>query len=300
MKLATSTNILYERSDGSRIPVQDSIRLCAQAGYRFLDLCFVDQVSMKTAFLDSDWRSYLLALREQAEALGVTFVQSHGALYDFCGRPDPEGEELVRRCVEGSSLLGVPWMVMHPATLVTDGAVDPRTPRLNTEFFRRLSDYAGTFHVGIAIENMWGRTREGVRRYTVDPEELCDLIERVDAENVGACWDAEHGSIEGLDQKAAIRALGRRLKAVHISDQITPGDIHILPYLGVTDWDEVLSALAEIGYEHPFTYELQHYLLRMPLELTPAALRFSREVGTYLTGRLEQMKLEQVSRHTEG
>ncbi len=294
MRLATSTNILYERADGSRIPVQDSIRLCAEAGYQFLDLCFVDQVSMKTAFVGSDWRSYLLTLREQAEALGVTFVQSHGALYDFCTAPDSWGEELVRRCVEGSSLLGIPWMVMHPATLITDGTADPRTPQLNAEFFRRISDYAGAFNVGIAIENMWGRTREGVRRYTVAPGELYDLIERIDAENVGVCWDAEHGSIEGLDQGAVIRRLGDRLKAVHISDQITPGDIHILPYLGVTDWDEVLSALAEIGYEHPFTYEIQHYLLRMPLELAPAAIRFSYEVGTYLTGRLHQMKTGQI------
>lgn len=292
MILATSTNVLFERADGSRIPVEESIRRCAEAGYQALDFCFLDQVTTGTAFLDSNWRDYLLEIRELAEALGIRFVQSHGPLYDFCNTPDPQQKELVRRSVEGSQLLGAPWIVMHPMSKVSGDHLDPETPERNAAFFRKLSDYAGKFGVGVAVENMWGKTREGVRRYAVDPEEFYDLLDRIDAENVGACWDAEHGSIEGLDQGAAIRALGGRLKALHISDQTSHANIHILPYLGVTDWDEILAALAEIGYSRPFTYEIQHYLLRLPLELVPSALRLSREIGDYLVRRLEQLQKE--------
>lgn len=290
MILATSTNALFERADGSRIPVEESIRCCAQAGYRALDFCFIDQITTKTAFLEPNWKRYLQEIREQAEALGVRFVQSHGPLYDFCNSSDPWQEELVRRSVEGSRLLGVPWMVMHPMSKVDGDRLSPSTAERNISYFRRLADSAGRFDVGIAVENMWGRTPEGVRRYTVDPEELYDLLDRIDAENVGACWDTEHGSIEGIDQGAAIRRLGDRLKALHISDQTSHVNVHILPYLGITDWDDILKALAEIGYDHPFTYEIQHYLLRLPLELAPAALRFSRELGSYMVQRLEQFK----------
>ena len=290
MILATSTNILFERADGSRIPVEESIHRCAEAGYRALDFCFIDQVTTETPFLGPDWERYLHGLREQAEALGVRFVQSHGPLYDFCNDPNPWQEELLRRCVEGSRLLGSSWMVMHPMSIVNGNRLAPFTPERNAAFFRRLSDLAGRSGVGIAVENMWGRTREGVRRYAVDPEEFCDLLDRIDAENVGACWDAEHGSIEDLDQGAAIRRLGSRLKALHISDQTSHANIHILPYLGITDWDAILSALAEIGYRHPFTYEIQHYLLRLPLELVPTALRLSWEIGDYMVRRLEQFQ----------
>ncbi len=207
MRLSTSTNIFYERTDGSRIPVQESIRLCAAAGYQEMDFCFVDQAFAKTEFVEENWRNYLASIREQSEQLGITFTQSHGVLYDFCGAPDPWQEELVRRSVEGSQMLGAPWMVMHPYTKIADRHMDPGTREENIAYFRRLSDYAGKYHVGIAIENMWGKTREGLRRYTVDPEEFLDLIDSIDAENVAACWDAEHGSIEGIDQPSVIRIL---------------------------------------------------------------------------------------------
>lgn len=290
MILATSTNALFERADGNRIPVEESIRRCAEAGYRALDFCFLDQITTKTAFLGPHWRDYLKEIRDLAESLDVRFIQSHGPLYDFCNSSDPQQEELVRRSAEGSRLLGAPWMVMHPMSKVRGDRLDPETPERNAAFFRELSDYAGKFGVGVAVENMWGKTREGVRRYAVDPEEFFDLLDRIDAENTGACWDVEHGSIEGLDQGAAIRALGGRLKALHISDQTSHANIHILPYLGVTDWDEILTALADIGYDHPFTYEIQHYLLRLPPELVPSALRLSWEIGDYLVRRLEQFQ----------
>ena len=150
--------------------------------------------------------------------------------------------------------------------------------------------------MGIAIEDMWGKTREGVPRFAIEASELRELIDRVDAENVGACWDAEHGSIEKLDQAAAIRLLGPRLKALHISDQTAADNIHILPYMGFTDWDEVLSALSEIGYDNPFTFEIQHYLLYLPMELVPSALRLSREVGAYMIRRIQTFREGSPSR----
>ena len=296
MNLCTSTNTIYERADGSRVPAAESIRLCAQAGYRELDFCFVDQVFGKTEFLGPEWQSYVASFREQAETLGISFTQSHGPLYSFCSGRNEQTEEWLRRSLEGSRMLGVRWMVMHPDTLVTNGAVDPRTMELNVDFFRRLSDEAGQYGVGIAIEDMWGKTREGVPRFAIEASELRELIDRVDAENVGACWDAEHGSIEKLDQAAAIRLLGPRLKALHISDQTAADNIHILPYMGFTDWDEVLSALSEIGYDNPFTFEIQHYLLYLPMELVPSALRLSREVGAYMIRRIQTFREGSPSR----
>lgn len=292
MNLCTSTNTLYERADGTRIPAEECIRACAEAGYKEMDFCFVDQVFGKTAFLGEHWESHIDFYRNLAEKLGIQFTQSHGPLYAFCSGRDEQLEEWMRRSLIGSRMLGVRWMVMHPDTLVTENAMDPRTMQMNVDYFRRLSDEAGRYGVGIAIEDMWGKTKEGVPRFAIDVDELCDLIDRVGAENTGACWDAEHGSIENLDQGAAIRKLGKRLKALHISDQTAANNIHILPYMGFTDWDDVLQALADIGYDHPFTFELQHYLLYMPLELTPSAIRLSREVGEYMIRRITELRKE--------
>jgi len=295
MNLCTSTNTLYERADGTRIPAADCIRACAEAGYREMDFSFVDQVFGKTEFLGKHWEAYVNSFRDLAENLGVHFTQSHGPLYSFCSKNDGQMEEWIRRSAAGSRMLGVRWMVMHPDTLVSGDQKDPRTMELNVEFFRRLSDQAGRYDLGIAIENMWGKAKEGVPRFAIDPDELRELIDRVDAENVGVCWDAEHGSIEGIDQGEAIRKLGDRVKALHISDQTAANNIHILPYMGFTDWDNVLSALADIGYDNSFTFELQHYLLYMPLELALSAIRLSREVGEYMIHQIDRFRQEKRS-----
>ena len=179
-------------------------------------------------------------------------------------------------------------MVMHPSTLVEGDSVHPDTGNINMEYFQKLADYARGFGVGIAIENMWGETKEGVKRYAIQPEELCRLVDSIDADNIGACWDTEHASIEGLEHGAAIRMVGNRIKATHISDQTARNNIHILPYTGFTDWDEVLQAFADIDYQGEFTYEIQHYLLSMPEELVPEAIRFSYVVGMQMISDIRQ------------
>lgn len=287
-RISTSTNIYFERTDGSRIPAETSMRLCAQAGYREMDFCFVDQIFYPTPFTTNQWREYMETYRKLAEELGIRFTQTHGHIHDFCNNQDPFQWELVTRCVEATAMLGAPWMVMHPSTLVEGDSVHPDTGNINMEYFQKLADYARGFGMGIAIENMWGETKEGVKRYAIQPEELCRLVDSIDADNIGACWDTEHASIEGLEHGAAIRMVGNRIKATHISDQTARNNIHILPYTGFTDWDEVLQAFAEIDYQGEFTYEIQHYLLSMPEELVPEAIRFSYVVGMQMISDIRQ------------
>lgn len=47
-RIGTSTNIFFERNDGSRIPAERTMRLCAQAGYRDMDFGFVEQIFYPT------------------------------------------------------------------------------------------------------------------------------------------------------------------------------------------------------------------------------------------------------------
>lgn len=55
---------------------------------------------------------------------------------------------------------------------------------------------------------MWGETKEGVKRYCIQPEELLDLLKAIGSDNLGICWDTEHGAIENLDQDKAIAKVG--------------------------------------------------------------------------------------------
>ena len=96
---------------------------------------------------------------------------------------------------------------------------------------------------------MWGETKEGVKRYCIQPEKLLDLLKAIGSDNLGICWDTEHGAIENLDQDKAIAKVGPYLRATHISDQTDRGNVHVLPYTGNTDWDMILKALAKADYK---------------------------------------------------
>jgi sugar phosphate isomerase/epimerase len=289
MNLAVSTNILYERTEGSRISMRESIRACAAAGYRYLDFGFPELKLSSPFFCSSEWKAEIEGYSRLAKELGLGFVQAHAVIVDFCNPPGggEEDLELFRRSIQGAGMLGVPWIAAHPSTGVSGGKRTEDTHERNIAFFREMADYALSFGVGIAIENMWGKTSEGLSHYAIRAEELLRLIEDIDRENVGACWDVEHGSVEKLDQGTAIRLLGRRLKATHVSDETGPNNIHILPYSGFVKWEEVLKALADIDYPGAFAFEIQHYLPAMPMELVPPAMKFSVQVGRHLLSRFE-------------
>lgn len=270
------------------------LELCARAGYRRLDFGFAEHVLVSEAFQSGDWKEELLEYKRYAGERGLLFVQAHATILDFCNPGDDFEwkEELFRRSIVGAKLLGASWIVAHPSSKVREGRIAPKTHEENVRFFKRYAEFARETGIGIAVENMWGTAGNGVRHYAVDPEELLRLIEAVDCENVRICWDAEHGSIEKLDQEKVLKRLGKYIVATHISDETGINNIHILPYLGHMDWEPLLRTFAEIGYDGTFDFEIQHYLPGVPMELVPSAMKFSYEVGSYMAGRLEEMKRE--------
>lgn len=268
MLLSTSTNILFERKDDSRIDVKESIQLCAAAGYRYLDFCFVDQIftPVKTRFTTDDWRAYMQEIAQESAALGIQFTQCRLPIHDFCNptKNDETTLALVHRSLESAAMLGIHHAAVHPSSKTQNGAICRETLTENKNYFKALASLAKQYDIHIDIENMWGKTKDGVRRYAVLPDELASLVDAVDRENVGICWDTMHGSIEGLDQGAALRVLGNRVTATHISDENGADFIHTLPYTGRCQWGEIMQALVDIHYEGNFNYELQHFLWEVP------------------------------------
>ena len=155
---------------------------------------------------------------------------------------------------------------------------------------KELSSYCENYGVGIAIENMWGKTKDGVPHYAIRAEELLELIEDVGKKNVEACWDVEHASVEKLDQGGSIIKLGKHIKVTHISDETGADNIHILPFTGNVHWEEILDAFARIDYEGTLSLEIQHFLPKMPPALIEDAMKLAYRAGSYLVERLEEKK----------
>jgi sugar phosphate isomerase/epimerase len=87
-----------------------------------------------------------------------------------------------------------------------------------------------------------------------------------------------------------IRALGKRIGALHVHDNDLIYDDHIFPFAGFSNWEEITSALAEVGYSGHFTFEADQSMTRYPDELLPYCLKLLERTGRYLIKRIENKK----------
>lgn len=294
MKLSTSTNMLFERINMEPVEQKTAVKLCAEAGYKVLDFCFHDLITYQSPFLDERWEAYTEMMAETVSGLGMTCGQGHANVYDFLN-PKADHDfhrEITKRSVLASERLGIPWLVIHPSTDFSAAAMVRSSREKNVEYIRRLAEFAGKHQVGIAVENMWDLHIAPKRYYADTAEELTELVDAVDMENVGICWDLEHASIMKQDQRKAFELMGKRLKVTHVSDQTGVDNIHVMPFQGFTDWKECMEALADTGYEGNLNYEAQWFLNKVPMELVMPSLIYSVAVGNYLISLFEAKKKE--------
>ncbi len=83
MRLATSTNLLYLRPDGTRFDLPKTLEMVSAAGFRIFDLNFYDWSLPGTEFLTDRWEWWIDDVAECAARLGVTFGQCHAYFYPF-------------------------------------------------------------------------------------------------------------------------------------------------------------------------------------------------------------------------
>lgn len=88
------------------------------------------------------------------------------------------------------------------------------------------------------------------------------------------CYDINHIMREpGVD---FIRAVGSRIATLHVSDCDDINERHWLPGEGILDWQAILKALKEVGYDGVWMYEVSPEIPKTILrerELTVADYR---------------------------
>ena len=50
MRLSTSTCMYFNRPDGTKARIEDCIKMCSEAGYRVMDMNFLDCTNFDTPF----------------------------------------------------------------------------------------------------------------------------------------------------------------------------------------------------------------------------------------------------------
>lgn len=290
MRLSTSTNIHEIYGDNLYYyTIEESIKECAQAGFRVLDIN-LHTASLAGGPLDrEDWEAWVDSIEQLTCSLGVELSQAHAHFYTW---PVEEGrlewhEEMMRRSILAAGRLGVSWLVVHPFSLEDEAWYSRRkSMETNLYYMKKYEALAAPFAgLGLAVENMV-ESREK-HRFGSSAEDLLELYEALDSERFGLCWDFGHAERSKADQRASLLQMGKSLKATHVEDTngMYFGCDHLLPFAGMVKWEEVIDTLAEIGYEGDLTFEIHNFTRNMPPALRTAAVRFCYEVGCYLVKR---------------
>ena len=192
--------------------------------------------------------------------------------------------------------MGVKNIVFHPGDYYRrTGTYEESREKLrnsNFEFFSSLMPYCNDYNVNVAIENTYWNTENGIEKsYCYGAEDIIDLIDSIDSPHMVSCLDLGHLALVGESHRDVIYAIGKkRLKCLHVQDNEFVKDIHQLPGLGKIDYTEILSALADIGYDGELTLESYGFLKGFEKEFIPEALVFMSRRARFLSEKFEEFK----------
>lgn len=194
-------------------------------------------------------------LKRLADELGLIFQSIHAPfiksrfMWEDSAETIAATEELIE-CLRTCARNSVPIMVCHPFI----GFEEHNPTELGVRNFSVVVDEAERLGVKIAFENTEGE------------EYLAYLMEAFkDRECVGFCWDTGHEMC--YNHSTDMMALyGDRILCTHLNDNLGIkdfdgeitflDDLHLLPFDGVADWDDIVFRLNKYGFNDMLTFEL--------------------------------------------
>jgi sugar phosphate isomerase/epimerase len=214
----------------------------AALGYDAIEYSHVAQLSLEDA----------AAIRKHAESLGLRPWSAHstGGVGIATSEQQEETLRRVGRCLDITAELGAQVLVYHagPKPIWIVGAGDEsHSPGQEARVIDGMCDHAARRGMELAIEN---------GAPLIHMEYLLELLDIIEAPNLGICVDTGHAARGDLGAARAVRMAGEKLYTTHLQDNFGERDDHLPPGMGAIDWDEVADALAEVRYERVLQLEL--------------------------------------------
>lgn len=153
--------------------------------------------------------------------------------------------DIIRRAMEARMYLFKTFVIHASGEPIADGE---RAERMECakRSLKKLAEVAAECGATIAVENL-PRTCLG--------RDSAEILELLSAHPLlKACFDTNHLLSES--HADFIKAVGKNIIATHISDYDFVDERHLLPGEGKIDWQELISALGEVGYSGMWTYEV--------------------------------------------
>ena len=200
-----------------------------------------------------DYLAYVRRMKQIGLDNGIHCNQSHAPFPTYC---DPI-RDYFKRAIECTAEAGGEICVIHPDNY--------KNAAENAEIYLELLPFAKAHGVKLATENMYGwdgKKDQAIPHACATPEDFNAHLDAVNDPYFVACLDIGHAEMRGIGTSAPemIRALGPRLKALHIHDNDRWHDSHQIPFSMDIDFTAVAAALREVGYDGYLTLEADGYL----------------------------------------
>ena len=208
-------------------------------------------------------------VRERADQLGITISQTHGRIKIFYNDPADDAAVLenARLDLLAAKALGAPVSVMHGVTTSRTGPhAPPQYVRdLNHKLFSQILPLARKYGVKVATETFGDAAKFACVDFFGNTDEFERAYKRLCAEEdfdkwFAVCVDTGHSNkaMRFGNPSAAdvIRRMGSAVEVLHLNDNDTLTDQHRPPLAGNLDWEDILTALDEIGYDGVYNMEL--------------------------------------------
>lgn len=235
--------------------------LCLGASKQFTDNLYeqielIQRAGFDATFVSWDYDLELSRFAETAKGLGVQLQSVHapfGKMAKLWGESEQEATEAIRElgdCLGDCVKNNIPIVVFHAFI----GFKDHTPNRLGLERMAEILKIIENTDTRVAFENT-----EGI-------EYLDALMDRFgDNPRVGFCWDTGHEMCYNHSEDL-LKKYGGRLFCTHLNDNLGIkskaeeitwlDDLHLLPFDGVADWEDITARLAKASYKGELTFEL--------------------------------------------
>ena len=214
MDISITANYFWQkRNCTDRRTPDERIRICADAGFKFMDY--------SVNVWDDQWEAQTDAIMNAAAKYGLTIDQSHAPFNFYKKAPRDIFDRMLERSVESAIKMGVKALVFH-----ADEYRPPEGTPFNSEegvecvydvlapHIEKLTKGGVKAALETVFEDKTLKPIEGKRyHFCADLNELIAVIDKFNDPMVGCCWDSGHTKLNvGNDGHVdALRRLGSRI-----------------------------------------------------------------------------------------